>query len=110
MGLSFFTTSQRLRVLFSYYATLHLMSPDITVTVRLYATLRNHHTNPEISGPLAVTVPAGAVAADLVGALQLPPEQVHNIFIPRLRARRIREPVTGCPCIGLQPETNSKLV
>ncbi len=57
------------------------MFPDIAVTVRLYATLRNHNTNPQLSEPLAVTVPAGAVAADLVGALQLPPEQVHNIFI-----------------------------
>ena len=57
------------------------MFPDIAVTVRLYATLRNHNTNPQLSEPLAVTVPAGAVAADLVGALQLPPEQVHKIFI-----------------------------
>ncbi len=64
------------------------MSPDITVTVRLYATLRNHHANPQLSGPLAVTVPAGAVAADLVGALQLPPEQVHNIFINNAACER----------------------
>ena len=31
-------------------------------------------------------------------------------FIPRLRARLIREPVTGCPCSGLHPEAKSRSV
>ncbi len=64
------------------------MSPNIAAAVRLYATLRNHHPNPQLSEPLTITVPVGEVATDLVGALQLPPEQEHNIFINNAACER----------------------
>lgn len=51
------------------------------VFVKLYALLRPHHPGPNRSVPLEVVLPAGAVVADLVPALQLPPGLLKNAFV-----------------------------
>jgi len=51
------------------------------VYVKLFALLRQYHPGPNRSEPLAVELPEGATAADLVPALQLPDTLVRHAFI-----------------------------
>jgi molybdopterin converting factor small subunit len=74
----------------------------VKVYVKLYALLRKHHPGPNRSVPLEVALPDGAIVADLVPALNLPPEHVRAAFINN-EAAKLEAALKDCDQVGLFP-------
>jgi len=51
------------------------------VTVKLFATLTKFRAGAQAGKPFEIDLPEGAVMQDLVELLQIPPKEVHIVFI-----------------------------